>query len=102
MFISHDVAFLNNISTHILDIDYGEVQEYVGNYNFFAKEKCLIVERKLHERTYMEKKIAHMRVFVEKFRASATRSKQALSREKLIDKIEMPDIQKSSRASPNF
>ncbi|MEI6187791.1 MAG: ABC-F family ATP-binding cassette domain-containing protein [Alphaproteobacteria bacterium] len=102
VFISHDVAFLNNISTHILDIDYGEVQEYVGNYNFFAKEKCLIVERKLHERTYMEKKIAHMRVFVEKFRASATRSKQALSREKLIDKIEMPDIQKSSRASPNF
>jgi len=102
VFISHDVAFLNNISTHILDIDYGEVQEYVGNYNFFVQEKRLIVERKLHERTYIEKKIAHMRVFVEKFRASATRSKQALSREKLIDKIEMPDIQKSSRASPNF
>ncbi len=102
VFISHDVAFLNNIATHILDIDYGEVQEYVGNYNYFVQEKRLIVERKLHERTYMEKKIAHMRVFVEKFRASASRSKQALSREKLIDKIEMPDIQKSSRASPNF
>lgn len=102
VFISHDVAFLNNVATHILDIDYGEVQEYVGNYNYFIQEKRLIVERKLHERTYMEKKIAHMRVFVEKFRASASRSKQALSREKLIDKIEMPDIQKSSRASPNF
>jgi ATPase subunit of ABC transporter with duplicated ATPase domains len=102
VFISHDVAFLNNISTHILDIDYGEVREYIGNYNFFVQEKRLIVERKLHERTYMEKRIAHMRVFVEKFRASATRSKQALSREKLIDKIEIPDIQKSSRVSPNF
>jgi ATPase subunit of ABC transporter with duplicated ATPase domains len=102
VFISHDVAFLNNISTHILDIDYGEVREYIGNYNFFVQEKRLIVERKLHERTYMEKRIAHMRVFVEKFRASASRSKQALSREKLIDKIEMPDIQKSSRVSPNF
>jgi ATPase subunit of ABC transporter with duplicated ATPase domains len=102
VFISHDIAFLNNVATHILDIDYGEIRQYVGNYNDFVKEKQLVAEQKLHERTHMEKKIAHMKVFVEKFRALASRARQSASREKLIEKMELPDIQKSSRVSPIF
>jgi ATPase subunit of ABC transporter with duplicated ATPase domains len=102
LFISHDYGFLNNLSTHVLDVDFGEIREYVGNYDHFTTEKKLKVEQKLNELQYLENKIAHMRVFVEKFRASASRSKQALSKEKMIDKLELPDIKKSSRISPNF
>ena len=102
IFISHDQDFLNSLSTHILDIDYGEITDYVGNYDQFIKQKQLVVDQKLHERQYLEKKIAHMRVFVERFRASASRAKQSQSREKMIEKIELPDIQQSSRKSPSF
>lgn len=102
LFISHDYGFLNNLSTHVLDVDFGEIREYVGNYDHFMEEKKLKVEQKLNELQYLENKIAHMRVFVEKFRASASRSKQALSKEKMIDKLELPDIKKSSRVSPHF
>ena len=102
LYISHDYGFLNNLSTHILDIDYGEIREYVGSYDKFMEEKKLRIEQKLCERQYLENKIKHMQVFVDRFKASASRSKQATSREKMIDKLELPDIKKSSRISPNF
>ena len=101
LFISHDVMFLNNVSTHILDIDYGEISQYTGNYDKFESQKQQIVEHKMHEVNYLEKKLAKMQEFVNKFRAG-TRSKQASSREKQMDRIELPDIQKSSRVSPYF
>ncbi|AZL15683.1 ABC-F family ATP-binding cassette domain-containing protein [Rickettsiales endosymbiont of Stachyamoeba lipophora] len=102
VYISHDLTFLNNLATHILDIDYGEIRLYVGNYDRFVQEKQQLMESKLQERNYLENKIAHMKVFVERFRASATRSKQSASRQKLIDKMELPNIEKSSRIAPNF
>ncbi|MCT4634635.1 MAG: ATP-binding cassette domain-containing protein [Rickettsiales bacterium] len=102
IFISHDVTFVNNLATHILDIDYGEITQYTGNYCSFVEQKAAVMEQKQKELVFLEKKIATMKVFVEKFRASASRSKQALSREKQIDKIELPDVKKSSRISPNF
>lgn len=102
VFISHDQNFLNHLSTRILDIDYGEIREYVGNYDAALKEKALVVEQKLHAQKYLETKIAHMQAFVDKFRASASRSRQAQAREKMIDRIELPDIKKSSRISPVF
>lgn len=101
VFISHDYDFLNNLSTHILDIDYGEIKEYIGNYEKFLKDKQTIVEQKMHEMKYLEKKIEHMKYVIEKFRAG-TRAKQSQSREKMLEKIELPDIKKSSRISPNF
>lgn len=101
VFISHDQNFLNNLSTHILDVDYGEIREYVGNYDAALKEKALVVEQKLHAQKYLENKIAHMQAFVDKFRAG-TRSRQAAAREKMLDRIELPDIKKSSRISPTF
>lgn len=102
IFISHDHNFLNNLATRVLDIDYGEIREYVGNYDYFLKEKKEVVERKLHELKYLEAKIAHMKSFVDKFKASASRSRQAMAREKMIEKIELPDIKQSSRIAPHF
>lgn len=99
--ISHDVAFLNNVTTHILDIDYGEIKQYTGNYNNFAEQKQQIVEQKLHEINYLEKRISHMQSIIDKFRAG-TRARQAQSKQKQVDRIELPDIQKSSRISPKF
>jgi ATPase subunit of ABC transporter with duplicated ATPase domains len=101
IFISHDTCFLNNVSTHTLDIDYGEIKLYKGNYDNFVCEKQQVVELKMHELNYLEKKIANMQAFVDKFRAG-TRSRQAASREKQMERIELPDIQKSSRVSPYF
>ncbi len=101
VFISHDLTFLNNISTHILDIDYGEIGLYTGNYDKFTFQKQQIIEHKLHEVNYIEKKLAKMQEFVDKFRAG-TRSRQAASREKQMDRVQLPDIQKSSRVSPSF
>lgn len=100
--ISHDVAFLNGVCTHILDVDYGEITPYTGNFSQFMRQKESVAEQKLRDLKTLEDKIAKMRTFVEKFRASASRSRQALSREKMIDRIELPDIKKSSRAFPDF
>lgn len=101
IFISHDLAFLNNVATDILDIDYGEIKLYTGNYDNFVQEKQIIAAQKLSERNFLEKKIENMQAWVDKFRAG-TRARQSASREKQLEKIELPDIQKSSRISPLF
>lgn len=101
IFISHDIAFINNVATHILDIDYGEVRQYTGNYNCFGAQKEAFMEQKLHEQTFMQKKIDRLQTIIDKFRAG-TRAKQSQSKQKLVDKMEMPDIRKSSRISPHF
>lgn len=102
VFVSHDIKFLNKISTHVLDIDYGEVREYVGDYNLFLVKKKEIAEQKLSEKKYAEDKLAHMQKFVERFGAKASKARQAQSRVKMMEKIELPDIKNSSRMSPNF
>ncbi len=102
IFISHDLTFLNNLATHILDVDYGEIKLYHGNYEKFLVEKEQIITQKLTEQKFVEKKIATMQGFIDRFGASAARARQAQSRQKQIDKIELPDIQKSSRIYPHF
>ncbi|MFV9901645.1 MAG: hypothetical protein AB8U27_05840 [Rickettsia conorii subsp. raoultii] len=84
-----------------MDIDYGEIKLYTGNYDNFVQEKQIIVAQKLSERNFLEKKIENMQAWVDKFRAG-TRARQSASREKQLEKIELPDIQKSSRMSPLF
>src|SRR3990167_1062571 len=101
LFISHDIEFINRLADHILDIDYGEIREYSGNYEKFLDEKKLIEEQKLHAKKHMEQKIAEMQKVVDRFRAG-TRAKQAQSRVKMIEKMELPDIKHSSRAWPHF
>ncbi|MDQ8039752.1 MAG: ABC-F family ATP-binding cassette domain-containing protein [Rickettsiella sp.] len=102
LFISHDVEFINRLADNILDIDYGEIRQYSGNYAKFLSEKKLIEEQKLHVKRHAELKIAEMQRFVEKFRAKSSKAKQAQSRLKMIEKIEIPDIKQSSRLTPTF
>ena len=101
IFISHDVAFIDRLADYILDIDYGEIRQYSGNYNKFLAEKKLIEDQKLLAKQSAEQKIAEMQKFVDRFKAG-TRSRQAQSRAKMIDKIELPDTKNSSRAWPQF
>jgi len=102
VFISHDRDFIDNVATDILDIDYGEIQAYPGVYTKFEAEKAEVVERKLHETSYLQAKIDNMQRMYERFRAKPSKSKQAMSRLKMIERIELPEIKKSSRTAPSF
>lgn len=100
--ISHDRRFLDAICSDILDIDYQTVTPYVGNYTAFevAKEEENI--RKNAQAAAQEREIAHKQSYVDRFRAQATKARQAQSRLKQIEKIEVIEVPKSSRQSPNF
>ncbi|MDF1757801.1 MAG: ABC-F family ATP-binding cassette domain-containing protein [Legionellaceae bacterium] len=102
IFISHDVEFINNVATSILDIDYGEIRKYPGQYDKFLAEKALIQEQKSIEKKSAEEKVAHLQKFVDRFGAKASKASLARSRQKMIDRIEIPDIVNSSRVSPTF
>lgn len=102
VFISHDVDFINNVADSILDIDYGEIRKYSGNYNKFLEEKKLINDQKLIEKKSAEDKVANMQKFVDRFKAKASKAAQARSRMKMIEKIEIPDVVNSSRVAPHF
>jgi ATPase subunit of ABC transporter with duplicated ATPase domains len=100
--VSHDVEFLNNVSTKILDIDYGEIREYSGNYTYHLEKKVEVIEQKKHALGGITKRIEKMQVFIDRFRSKSSKAKQVQSKIKLVDKIELPEIEKSSRISPNF
>jgi ATPase subunit of ABC transporter with duplicated ATPase domains len=100
--ISHDQRFLDNVVTHVLDVDYETVTEYPGNYSAFVVEKAAVRERKESEIARQEKIIAEKRAFVERFGAKATKAKQAQSRLKQIEKIEVEELADSSRRTPLF
>ena len=102
VFISHDLRFINNVATDILDIDYGEIRDYTGTYSHFLQKKEEIMSQKLQEKAHIEAKIQHMQSFVDKFKAKASKAKQAKSRVKMIDKLTLPDIKHSSRKKPAF
>jgi ATPase subunit of ABC transporter with duplicated ATPase domains len=100
--ISHDQRFLDNVATHILDVDYETITEYVGNYSAFVVEKQATRDRKETEIARAEKIIADKRAFVERFGAKATKAKQAQSRLKQIERIEVEELAQSSRRTPLF
>ncbi|MFN7710206.1 MAG: ABC-F family ATP-binding cassette domain-containing protein [Holosporales bacterium] len=102
VFISHDEGFLNNLSTHILDIDYGEIRLYHGNYDAFLQQKQLVMEQKEQQRKNVEARIEHLQKFVDRFKAKASKARQAQSKQKMIDRIELPDVEHTSRRSPNI
>lgn len=104
IFVSHDRDFLNNLSTYILDVDYGTITEYHGNYERFLVSKEQTLLQKQQEIQGKEKQIAAMQSFVDRFGAKATKARQAASRVKMIEKImeDMPDIQESAAAKPYF
>lgn len=100
--ISHDRRFLDRVCTHILDIDYGTVTPYTGNYTAFEKAKQLIRAQKEAELANIKSVIAHKQSFVDRFGAKASKARQAQSRLKQIEKIEIPELKLSSRQYPNF
>ncbi|HEU4403785.1 MAG TPA: ABC-F family ATP-binding cassette domain-containing protein [Polyangiaceae bacterium] len=100
--VSHDQRFLDNVATHILDVDYETITLYVGNYEAFVKEKVATRARKEAEIARAEKIIADKRAFVERFGAKATKARQAQSRLKQIEKIEVEELADTSRRAPHF
>jgi len=101
-FISHDRDFLNRISTDILDVDYETITKYVGNYDRYIAGKELALEQKQSELAGKEKQIEHLQSFVDRFGAKASKARQAASRQKMIDRIEVPEIKSSSVVKPYF
>ena len=102
IFISHDMDFINHLADFILDVDFGEIRQYPGNYTKFLAEKALLQSQKQQERQKAEDKLAHMQKFVDRFKAKASKAAQARSRIKMMEKIELPDLLQSSRIAPSF
>ena len=100
--ISHDQRFLDNVASHILDVDYGTITLYTGNYSKFAEEKVAVRERKEAEIARTEASIAEKKAWIARFGASATKARQAQSRMKQLEKIEVEELETSSRRAPMF
>ncbi len=98
--VSHDRHFLNKVCTHIADLDFGKIQLYVGNYDFWYESSQLAQRMLSDQNTKKEEKIKELKEFIARFSANASKSKQATSRKKMLDKIELDDIRPSSRKYP--
>ncbi|WP_078380381.1 ABC-F family ATP-binding cassette domain-containing protein [Sutcliffiella halmapala] len=98
--VSHDRHFLNKVCTHIADLDYSKIQIYVGNYDFWYESSQLASRLASDANRKKEEKIKDLQAFIARFSANASKSKQATSRKKLLDKISIDDIKPSSRKYP--
>ncbi|MEG0687971.1 MAG: ATP-binding cassette domain-containing protein [Hungatella sp.] len=98
--VSHDRYFLNKVCTHIADIDYGKIQLYAGNYDFWYESSQLMVKQMKDANHKKEEKIKELQDFIQRFSANASKSKQATSRKRALEKIELDDIKPSSRKYP--
>ena len=98
--VSHDRHFLNNVCTHMADVDFGKIKLYVGNYDFWYESSQLATQLMKDQNKKKEEKIKDLQEFIARFSANASKSKQATSRKKLLDKISIDDIQPSSRRYP--
>ena len=98
--VSHDRHFLNTVCTHICDIDYGKIQLYVGNYDFWYMSSQLAAKQLKDEKKRREEKIAELKEFIQRFSSNVAKARQATSRKKLIDKLTIDDIRPSSRRFP--
>ncbi len=98
--VSHDRNFLNNVCTHIADLDFEKITLYVGNYDFWYESSQLALKMAQEQNKKKEEKINELKEFIARFSANASKSRQATSRKKLLDKIELEDIKPSSRKYP--
>ncbi|MEH6945024.1 ABC-F family ATP-binding cassette domain-containing protein [Bacillus sp. JJ722] len=98
--VSHDRHFLNKVCTHIADLDFGKIKIFVGNYDFWYESSQLALKLTSDANKKKEEKIKELQAFIARFSANASKSKQATSRKKLLDKISLDDIQPSSRRYP--
>ena len=98
--VSHDRYFLNKVCTHIADIDYGKIQLYAGNYDFWYESSQLLIRQMKEANKKKEEKIKELQDFISRFSANASKSKQATSRKKALEKIQLDEIRPSSRKYP--
>ena len=98
--VSHDRHFLNEVCTHMADVDFGKIKLYVGNYDFWYESSQLALAMSKDQNKKKEEKIKELQEFVARFSANASKSKQATSRKKLLEKITLDDIQPSTRRYP--
>ena len=98
--VSHDRHFLNKVCTHIADIDYGKIKLYVGNYDFWYESSELLLKQTKEANKKKEDKIKELQDFIARFSANASKSKQATSRKKMLEKIQLEEIVPSSRKYP--
>lgn len=98
--VSHDRHFLNQVCTHIADVDFGAIRLYVGNYDFWFESSQLALQLVKDANKKKEEKIKELQTFIQRFSANASKSKQATSRKKLLEKITVEDIQPSTRRYP--
>lgn len=98
--VSHDRHFLNQICTNIVDVDFGKIQMYVGNYDFWYESSQLALQLAKDQNKKAEEKIAQLKEFIARFSSNASKAKQATSRKKQLDKLEVEDIQPSRRRYP--
>ncbi len=98
--VSHDRHFLNKVCTHIVDIDYGKIQMYVGNYDFWYEYTQLAARQERDKRKLNEQKIKELQEFIQRFSANAAKSRQATSRKKMLDNLQMDNFAPSSRRYP--
>ncbi len=98
--VSHDRYFLNKVCTQIADIDYGKIQLYAGNYDFWYESSQLMIRQMKEANRKKEEKIKELQEFIQRFSANASKSKQATSRKRALEKIQLDDIKPSSRKYP--
>ena len=98
--VSHDRYFLNKVCTHTADIDYGKIQLFAGNYDFWYESSQLIMKQRKEANKKKEEQIKELQDFISRFSANASKSKQATSRKRALEKIELDDIKPSSRKYP--
>lgn len=98
--VSHDRYFLNNVCTHIVDIDYAQIKMYVGNYEFWYESSQLIRRIQTDQNKKNEEKVKELKAFIQRFSANKSKSRQATSRKKLIDKLTIEELPSSSRRYP--
>jgi ATPase subunit of ABC transporter with duplicated ATPase domains len=98
--VSHDRYFLNKVCTHTADIDYGKIQLYAGNYDFWYESSQLLMKQRKEANKKKEEQIKELQEFIQRFSANASKSKQATSRKRALEKIQLDDIRPSSRKYP--
>ena len=100
LIFSHDRHFLNNVCTHICDVDYGKIKLYVGNYEFWYESSQLLLQQQKDQNKKAEQKAKELQEFIARFSANKSKARQATSRKKLLDKLVLTDIEPSSRKYP--
>lgn len=100
--VSHDRNFLDNVCTHIADIDFGKIQLYPGNYSFWSQASQLVMKQREEKNKQIEEKMEELKAFIARFSANASKAKQATSRKNILDKLSLEDIKPSTRQYPRI